>query len=271
MRHVKLYTIFDTQKIDIQNDNGMTSKSAQLEQLFIKWELAQENETASSWELTRGSKNITKNHFRRDGIIDEFVFATETRKILFISNEANDDEYSAKTNMKPNSIDDYRKYYATGYDDWLGKMRERTSALYKIVAGIGMNKMSDSDAAIHYAVMDLNKRGGGADVKDASHIEEYCKCYQDFIKREIEIIAPDIVVWLGIKTYDMELHSKYLGAVCEGNQRYFIINNKKVPILRMWHTSYYQGKIEPLPGYTNKITGKLCAKCLEELKKYQLF
>lgn len=85
-------------------------------------------------------------------------------------------------------------------------MRERTSALYKIIAGIGMNEMSDSDAAIHYAVMDLNKRGGGANVKDASHIEEYCKCYRDFIKREIEIIDPDIVVWLGIKTYDMELH-----------------------------------------------------------------
>lgn len=270
MRCVKLYTIFDKQKVIVQEDNGVTSKSAQLEQLFIKWELLQANETNSSWKLTKGGRNITKNHFRRDGIIDESVFARETKKILFISNEANDDEYSAKTNMKPNSIDDYRKYYETGYDDWLGKMRERTSALYKIIAGIGMNEMSDSDAAIHYAVMDLNKRGGGANVKDASHIEEYCKCYRDFIKREIEIIDPDIVVWLGIKTYDMELHSKYLGAECEGHKRYFIINNKKVPILRMWHTSYYQGKIEPLSGYANKITGKLCAKCLEELKKYQL-
>ena len=30
--------------------------------------------------------------------------------MLFISNEANDDEYSAKFNPKPNSIDDYRKW-----------------------------------------------------------------------------------------------------------------------------------------------------------------
>lgn len=58
----------------------MTSKSAQLEQLFVKWELLQANETNSSWKLTKGGRNITKNHFRRDGIIDESVFARETKK-----------------------------------------------------------------------------------------------------------------------------------------------------------------------------------------------
>lgn len=45
--------------------------------------------------------------------------------------------------------------------------------------------------------------------------------------------------------------SKYLGDECEKEKRYFIINNKKVPILRMGHTFYYQGKIEPLPEYAN--------------------
>ncbi|MBQ9606570.1 MAG: hypothetical protein IJV16_05275, partial [Lachnospiraceae bacterium] len=57
-------------------------------------------------------------------------------------------------------LDDYRRYYETGHDDWLGKMRERTSAIYKVVAGIAVNEMSDSEAAIHYAVMDLKMRGG---------------------------------------------------------------------------------------------------------------
>jgi len=108
------------------------------------------------------------------------------------------------------------------------------------------------------------------EVKNASHIEEYCKRYQDFIKREIEIINPDVVVWLGIKTYDMKLHIKYLGARCEKDKRYFIIERKKVPILRMWHTSYIYGYIKPLPGYSNKIIGKLCAKCLKELERYNI-
>lgn len=102
---------------NLERRKGMISKSEQLEQLFLKWELAQENESDSLWQLTKGGNNITKSHFRRDGIIDEAIFAKETRKTLFISNEANDDEYSAKTNAKPNNIDDYRKYCETGYDD----------------------------------------------------------------------------------------------------------------------------------------------------------
>lgn len=219
--------------------------------------------------MTKGGKNITKGHFRRDGIIDESCFAREDAKILFLSNEANDDGYSAKINAKPNTVEDYRAYYQTGRDDWLGKMRERTSALYKTIAGIGIDEMSNSDAAIHYAVMDLNKRGGGSDVRSAAHIEEYCKVYGKYIRREIKIIDPDIVVWLGVKTYDMDLHRKYLGAQGEGDRRYFIIGQKRTPIFRMWHTSYYQGKVEPLPGHKNKVIGKLCAKCVEEMKRYQ--
>lgn len=248
----------------------MLSKAEQLEQLFIEWEYAQENEPDFSWGRTCGGKNITKSHFRRDGIIDEAVFSKEKRKVLFISNEANDDEYSAKSNPKPSNIDDYRRYYETGHDDWLGKMRERTSAIYKVIAGVGINEMSDSDAAIHYAVMDLNKRGGGADVAGAVHIQEYCKYYKDFIKKEIEIINPDVIVWLGTKTYDMSLHINYLEAKQSGGKVYFYIDSKQIPILRMWHTSYYQGRIEPLQGYSNRIVGKLCAKCKEEMRRYNL-
>lgn len=72
-------------------------------------------------------------------------------------------------------------------------MRERTSAIYKVIAGIEINEMSDSDA----------------------------------------------VVWLGIKTYDMYLHIKYLGAEQIGDKRYFRINDKEIPILGMWHTVFY--------------------------------
>lgn len=56
------------------------SKSEQLEQLFVKWELAQENEPDSLWQLTKGGNNITKSHFRRDGIIDEVVFLKKQGK-----------------------------------------------------------------------------------------------------------------------------------------------------------------------------------------------
>lgn len=246
------------------------NKSDQLSVLFNEWKKAQEYEPDNIWKNTRSGNNITKKHFRIDGIINEEVFKQEKRKVLFISNEANDDEYSAKTDINPSNIYDYYHYYKTGYDSWKGKMRERTSAIYKVVAGYDINDISNSDAALHYAIMDLNKRGGGPDVKGANHIEAYCRYYKDFILKEINIINPDIVIWLGTKTYDLELHSKYLGAEKLGEKHFFNISGKKVPILRMWHTSYYQGKINPLPVYSNRIIGKLCAKCLEEMKKYNL-
>ncbi len=251
--------------------NQKISKSVQLEKLFKDWEKAQEAEPEEIWMRTNGgNSNISRSHFRRDGIIDESTFLAEKRKVLFVSNEANDNEYSAKNNAKPGNIDDYRKYYESRYDDWKGKMRERTSALYKVIAGYGIDEISDSDAAIHYAVMDINKLGGGSDIKGGNHIEEYCKYYRDFIRREIEIIDPDVVVWLGTKTYDMDLCGKYLGAKRCGSRRYLFLEEKKAPVLRMWYTSYYQGRIETLPGYDNRITGKLCAKCVEEMKRYGL-
>lgn len=89
-------------------------------------------------------------------------------------------------------------------------------------------------------------------------------------KKEIEIINPDVVVWLGVRTYDMDLHINFLSAKQIGDKIYFLIDDKQIPILRMWHTAYYQGKIEPLQGYTDRRIGKLCAKCREEMKRYNL-
>ena len=68
----------------------------------------------------------------------------------------------------------------------------------------------------------------------------------------------------------MDLPAKYLEARSNSDKRYIVIDHKETPILRMWHTSYYQGKIDPLPGYTNRIIGKLCAKCKEEMERYGL-
>lgn len=245
------------------------SKTQQLQVLFADWQEAQKNEPDSSWRITNGgNSNITKAHFQIDGIIDEEVFSDEKRKILFISNEANGNEYGAKERAVSNCLDDYRTYYEIGYDDWKGKMRERVCALYKIAAGRG--DISDSDAAIRFAFMDLNKRGGGASVKGGEHIVKYCEIYADFIRQEIEIINPDMVIWLGTNTYDRNIACRFLGAKDIDHKRYFVLSGKQVPIIRMWHTAYFQSKIESLPGYSNKTVGKLCAKLVEEMARFGL-
>lgn len=245
------------------------TKTQKLQVLFADWQEAQKNEPDSSWQITNGgNSNITKAHFQIDGIVDEEVFADEQRKILFISNEANGNEYGAKERVVSNCLDDYRTYYEIGYDNWKGKMRERVCALYKIAAR--RRDISDADAAIHFAFMDLNKRGGGASVKGGEHIVKYCEIYADFIRQEIEIIDPDVVIWLGTNTYDRNIACRFLGAKDIGHKRYFMLFGKQVPIIRMWHTAYYQSKIESLPGYRDKTVGKLCAKLETEMTRYGL-
>ena len=78
-------------------------------------------------------------------------------------------------------------------------------------------------------------------------------------------------MWLGVNTYDKKLHIDYLGTKKLADKMYFIIEGKQIPILRMWHTSYrWKGGIEPLQGYTDERIGRLCAKCSEEMKRYNL-
>ena len=248
------------------------SKSEQLEKLFKAWEKAQAEEPDDIWMLTRGnSHNITKDQFRRDGIIHERTYVKEKRKILFISAEANDDEYSAATDKRPNTVEDYLYFNHTGYDDWKGHMRLRLAELYKVISQIERNDMSNSEAALHFAVMDLNKRGGSATIDNGKHIQAYCKRYADFIRKEIEIISPDVVAFIGTNLYNMGIHTDYLGAVDESGKCFFLINHRKVPILSLYQTSYYQGKGEVAAGYEDdRVIGKQVARCLSEMKRLDM-
>ena len=243
-----------------------------LEQLFSLWQRAQADESEESWELTKGSAiNITREHFRRDGIIDNDIFQQEDRKILFISSEANDDAYSAKTTVSPSTIDDYIKYHVCRHDDWKGKMRERLSEIYKVISHKDRYSISNPDAALHFSVMDINKRGGGALIGNDNHVEHYCKAYASFIREEIEIINPDVVAIVGTNLFRANLHGKYLGAITDGGRDYFIIDEKKVPILSLWQTSYYQGKCNVAKGYEdNRIIGKQVSRALQEMRRYDL-
>ena len=184
-------------------------------------------------------QNITKEHFRRDGIIDEKTFENEKRKVLFISAEANDDQYSVSSNEKPNSVDDYVEYSRTGYESWKGRMRERLAEMYKVICRIERNSMSNPEAVLHFSIMDINKRGGGSDMKKGTHVREYCRYYADFIRTEIDIISPDVVAIIGSRLYDMNLHTDYLDAINEGGKCYFLINGKKVPILSLYQTCFF--------------------------------
>lgn len=257
-------------------------KTQELESLFQEWKNRQAHEPDEDFNYTKGDTiYITKNYFCEDGIINESVFEQAKIKVLFITNESNDDSIQKEDSKLDRRID-FNEYYESHKDGWDGKLRERVCALYKVITE---NDTPFTDyynnrayeVARNFAFMNINKRGGLRTIKDrngtfgkANHIEEYCKIYHSYIKKEIEIIDPDIIVWLGAETYDMGIHVKYLDAYRKNDKIYMRINHKEIPILRMWHTSYYRAKIKPMDQFQNKTTGKLAAKLYDELRKYSL-
>ena len=246
------------------------TKAETLDELFNIWKEAHSTESEEDWKKTRGSsKNIPKDNFIGDGIIDPEVFKKENYKILFISNEANiDNPKYEKIGDRRNS---FNEYYNDNdhYDNWKGKMRERVCAVFNEL--IQEPSPEYYKSAKRFAFMNINKRGGNNQIGDGSHIKEYCNLYKEFIEKEIKLIDPDLIVWLGIKTYNMNL-LKNIGANYKGNILFLSINGKDVPIMKMWHTSNWRGSRKSLNNYSdfekeymsiginNKIIVKLAAK-----------
>ena len=250
---------------------GSMRKTKLLDNLFSEWEKAHQDESEESCKKTINGDRIKKHFFERDGIISENDFEKEKTKILFVMAEANIDKYTKEGwNGKMDYREIYKNYYndQTGKDEWKGKMKERLSALYGYMTS--QTHVAPHLLANKYAVMDLNKRGGKAKIGRGAHIVEYVRVYRSFLRKELEIINPDIVVWVGTNIYRLGI-PKLLGAKEDRGNLCFEIEGRSVPIISIWQTSYYQARIEPLPpeecGTENRIIRKLCAKAKIEMGK----
>ena len=246
------------------------SKTELLNKLFDEWVFAHSQETYESCLKTMSNNDLDKSSFEKDGIISEIEYDNESLKVLFIASEANV-KFKQVRNDKYLHKDDYRDrfvdYYKSGYDEWKGKMRERLSAIYGFITK--QNDVPFHLLANKFAIIDLNKRGGNKNSGKGKHIVEYVKEYRNYILKEIEIINPDIIAWIGVKTYSLKI-PEILGTYVNDNKKYLVVNSKRIPILSLWHTSYYQSRIEPIPGYDYKIIGRQCARAKLEMDKYIL-
>ena len=70
------------------------------------------------------------------------------------------------------------------------------------------------------AYMNINKRGGFAGA-NFNRLGAYAKKYQNFIKREIEILQPELIVILG------KLHNKDLRKLFESLQKFGYFFNRR--------------------------------------------
>lgn len=221
------------------------TKAENLDELFDIWKEAHSQEPLEHWDKTkkRFDDSIPKDNFVYDGIIESEVFKNENLKILFISNEANVKSYEYKSGDRR---EDFKAYYEKKEDRFKGKMCERICAIFNEI--IREPSPEYYKSAKRFAFMNINKRGGSNQIGDGSHIKEYCDLYKEFIEREISLNDPDLIVWLGIKTYNMNLLQN-IGADCKGNILYINVNGHDVPIMKMWHTCYYRASKNSLSNY----------------------
>lgn len=198
------------------------TKTDQLNMLFEKWE-----------KDNRCGDDFNVGEFIRDGIIDESEYSNQKIKVLFISNEANGGKKHIYDKNRDEPLDRrelFMNYHKTNEESWSGRLKERVSCLYQVV--INDYSKNPYEVANCFAFMNLNKYAGEQKT-DISHIEEFCKAYICYIKKEIEIIYPDIIIWLAYNTF--EEGTKIIGA----KKNILTIGSKSVPIIRTWHTSYH--------------------------------
>ena len=203
--------------------------------------------------------NITDRPFIKDGIINPEKFSKQKIKVLFISNESNIDGGKFDSNVTYDTRKCFNAYLKDSYDSWPGKLRERVSSLYQVV--IQDYSMEPYKYVDCFSFMNLNKTGGGKKIDE--RLTDFCQKYSDRIKTEISLIAPDLIIWLGCNTFDnTKIRKEYVGIV--SNKGLYKFND--IPVIRMWHTSYYQCRGKRLGVFENRTIDKIAYKLRKELE-----
>lgn len=268
------------------------TKELTLDELFDLWKEAQAVE--EEWEKTTlikdswTKKEKLRRKFTADGIVDSKAYLNASCKVLVVLKEPN------ISDNKPDDAfdrsDDHRIWYNEfvdgKYNPALGKIEDgndnpscqkqligRMSYLLQeywetqSVDGNVPTAKQIQDALKKTAIMNLNKRGGDKKV-EKTIFKNYCKKYEVFIKREIELIDPDVIVWCVPEIADP--------------QHDFRIASDKV-IIPMIHTAgaiYIRNKNKDLPFQGTQLDeycNNMCRmdrskymKCRKSIAKYML-
>lgn len=153
-----------------------------LEKLFEIWKKAQIDECDKSFKKTYFNYDVSRKHiFSKDG----FLGNENKAKVLFVCREPHiDDKLNSEDEKNGNYF--WVKEYA---------VKNKRTAYYNLpIKCLGDLKLKYTIDECAY--ININKRGGGKDC-DMNRLKTYAKTYRDFIIKEIKIINPEIVIFLG--------------------------------------------------------------------------
>lgn len=174
------------------------AKSAEsLEELFCLWKKAHEAEVEEkTWPETCpfNSENKAQKNFTLDGRLGE----SPKGGVLFVCKESNlseDEKKGEKTFWMKETV---QQSYTSTCESARAKAA-RTIYRNRLEAVLGTLRENGYDVPHHLkdcAYMNLNKRGGVSRTR-YKILKKYVKKYQLFLIREIELLAPDVIVFCG--------------------------------------------------------------------------
>lgn len=253
-------------------------KTLKLKKLFECWKEEQSNDSGEETCNSQDGYVVAVNSFYEDGIVNSVEYQNSEHnkpKVLFITNEVSIDCKQDNDEKNPglkgkcenghlvgnnegNTVCSFAKYInGEEQETWSGKMRIKFGEMYRIMTEKNYKIESSFDvdknkqALNKIAFMNLNKRGGFGNIQGENFLK-YIETYKDYIRREIEIINPDVIVWCACNTY-----KKYMDAIFDDKyknvwqQKGLVLNKKEIPILRMWHPSV---RAKSMEKYLNKFS-----------------
>ena len=175
-----------------------TELQKKFEELFNKWRGQQENEPGYDYKRN----GIAKGSFTIDGIVHEECWnglaKKRKNKVLYILREANGN--ASEMGPEGKEVDDGDFWFqkcVTGKETKVtDNIFQRIKEMQIIIQKYGSEAKPDKEILSEVAYMNLNKRGGGASV-DWKIFNDYIEKYKEYIKEEIAIIKPDIIVCCG--------------------------------------------------------------------------
>ncbi len=207
------------------------NKHTNLADLFNDWHKKHKNEPDAEYNLYKNG-NVDKESFCRDGIINESAYSSADKKILFIAKEGNEGRGSNSTNVNIN-CDFWLQGVANGVYGTTYFARRLAILANAYHNDEYTNPNNDIKILNKCAFMNLNKRGGYSRCS-WNTLEHYTEKYACFIRNEIAIIAPKLIVCCGKNLKALLEDNKLIPDLPESaktievyHPSYFVISNKR--------------------------------------------
>ena len=264
---------------------GLAGDCYSMEELFVLWQTTQMMEEHASGSTCY--EEIDKRSFHVDGVVHPESYSG----VLYVLKEPSLKHYIQKGLTFPVLTDIRREYrsYGGGFEDERGYL----AGMQRLLLGEGGEMLSAEQVMDTLAVMYVNKRGG-KEISDSIWIN-YGYEYMEFIKREIRLLAPKVIVCGGEEIFKLivkevfrnkkSIRNRGEHMIWKGNvQDYQFAADKNyrhtndpektaVIVVNMWSPAYkmnkeqYLSPEEYLAEFHHRITGMDEVFCKESVRK----